>query len=110
MVKIVEFTQKFDDRLPFDVIDDVAIFMRNDPIFYRKQLFPAIMRMKDMYDAGKKPDAEKCLGEACNRAMESYCSKFKLGSKENVFKDEDRGLLLNKLYGEEMTQIRNGAY
>lgn len=109
-MRIDEFAHKTDDRLPYDVVDDVAIYMRNDPIFYRKQLFPAIMRMKDMYDAGKTPDAEACLGEACNRAMESYCSKFKLGSKESVFKNEDRGLLINKLFGEEMTQIRNGAY
>jgi hypothetical protein len=109
-MRIDEFAHKTEDRLPYDVVDDVAIYMRNDPMFYRKQLFPAIMKMKDMHEAGKEPDAEACLGEACNRAMESYCSKFKLGSKENVFKDEDRGLLINKLFGEEMTQIRNGAY
>ena len=109
-MRIDEFAQPTDDRLPFDVVDDVAIYMRNDPMFYRKQLFPAIMKMKDMHEAGKDPDPEMCLGEACNRAMESYCSKFKLGRKENVFKDEDRGLLIDKLFGEEMTQIRNGAY
>lgn len=109
-MRIDEFAQPTDDRLPYDVVDDVAIYMRNDPMFYRKQLFPAIMRMKDQYDAGGKPDAEKCLGEVCNKAMESYCSKFKLGRKENIFKDEDRGLLVNKLYGEEMKQIKDGAY
>lgn len=109
-MRIDEFAQKFDDRLPFDVVDDVAIYMRNDPMFYRKQLFPAIMRMKDLHNAGKSPDPEKCLGEACNQAMESYCQKFKLGRKENVFKDDDRDLLIKKLFGEEMTQIKNGAY
>lgn len=109
-MRIDEFAQPTDDRLPFDVVDDVAIYMRNDPMFYRKQLFPAIMRMKDMHDAGKSCVAEKCLGEVCGRAMESYCSKFNLGSKENIFKPEDKGLLINKLFGEEMTQIKNGAY
>ena len=109
-MRIDEFAHKTDDRLPFDVIDDVAIYMRNDPMFYRKQLFPAIMRMKDLHDAGKQPDPEDCLGEACSNAMESYCNKFNLGRKENVFKDEDRGLLIDKLFGEEMTQIRNEAY
>jgi hypothetical protein len=109
-MKIVEFTQPVDDRLPYDVVDDLAIYMRNDPMFYRKHLFPAIMRMKDQHDAGKQPNAESCLGEACNRAMETYCSKFNLGRKENVFKDDDRDLLIQKLFGEEMTQIRNGAY
>ena len=52
-MRIDEFAHKTDDRLPFDVVDDVAIYMRNDPMFYRKQLFPAIMSMKDRHDAGK---------------------------------------------------------
>ena len=109
-MRIDEFAQPTDDRLPFDVVDDVAIYMRNDPMFYRKQLFPAIMRMKDRVDTGKKCVAEECLSEVCSSAMESYCSKFKLGSPENIFKPEDKGLLINKVFGEEMTQIRNGAY
>ena len=109
-MRIDEFAQPMDDRLPFDVVDDIAIFMRNDPMFYRKQLFPAIMRMKDRHDAGKNCVAEECLGEVCGRAMETYCNKFDLGSMKNVFKPEDKGLLINKVFGEEMTQIRNGAY
>jgi len=109
-MRINEFSQPTDDRLPFDIADDVAIYMRNDPMFYRKQLFPAIMQMKDLYDAGKKPDPEECLGEACDRAMESYCKKFKIGSPQNVFKSNDRDAIIDKLFAEEMTQIRNGVY
>jgi hypothetical protein len=109
-MRIDEFSKKEDFRLPFDLVDDVVIYMRNDPIFYRKQLFPAIMNMKDQVDAGKTPDPESCLGECASYAMESYCKKFKLGSPDNVFKDEDRPLIIDKLFGEEMTQIKNGAY
>ena len=109
-MKINEFAKPMDDRLPFDIVDDVAIYMRNDPIFYRKQLFPAIMKMKDIHSAGKAPNPERCLGDCVSKAMESYCAKFNLGRKENVFKDDDRNLLIKKLFGEEMTQIKNGAY
>ena len=109
-MRIDEFAQPMDDRLPFDVADDVAIYMRNDPMFYRKHLFPAIMRMKDRHDAGKGCVAEECLGEVCNNAMESYCKKFKLGSPKNVFKPEDKGLIINKLFGEEMKMIKDGQY
>ena len=45
-MRIDEFAQPMDDKLPFDVVDDVAIFMRNDPMFYRKSLFPAIINYK----------------------------------------------------------------
>tara|TARA_B110000503_G_scaffold31248_1_gene50459 strand:+ start:27 stop:356 length:330 start_codon:yes stop_codon:yes gene_type:complete len=109
-MRIDEFAAPMNDRLPFDVVDDVTIFMRNDPMFYRKQLFPAIMKMKDRHDAGKPCVAEDCLSEVCSRAMESYCSKFQLGSMENVFKDEDKGLIINKVFGEEMKQIKDGQY
>jgi hypothetical protein len=109
-MRIDEFAAPTNDRLPFDVVDDVAIFMRNDPMFYRKSLFPAIMNMKDRHDSGKSCVAEECLSEVCGRAMESYCSKFKLGSPTNIFKPEDKGQLIQKVFGEEMKMIKDGAY
>jgi hypothetical protein len=109
-MRIDEFAQPMDDKLPFDVVDDVAIFMRNDPMFYRKSLFPAIMNMKDRHDSGKSCVAEECLSEVCGRAMESYCSKFKLGSPTNIFNPEDKGQLIQKVFGEEMKMIKDGAY
>ena len=107
MVRLVEFETQ---ELPFDVIDDIAIFMRNDPIVYRKSLFPAITKMKGLHDRGKTPDAQTCLGEVVDGAMESYCKKFKLGSPHNVFKKGDRDAIIDKLFAEELTQIRNGEY
>lgn len=109
-MRIDEFSQPFDNKLPFNVVDDVCIYMRNDPMFYRKSLFPAIMKMKDSYNAGKNIDANECLGECASMAMESYCRKFKLGSPKNIFQPEDKDSIIQKLFSEEMTQIRNGAY
>jgi len=109
-MRIDEFAQPTNDNLPYDVVDDVSVYMRNDPMFYRKKLFPAIMRMKDMHSKGKNVDATDALGDVCDEAMGRYCSKFKLGSKENIFKDEDRGLLINKVFGEEMKMIKDGQY
>lgn len=107
MVRLVEFETK---EMPFDVIDDVAIYMRNDPMVYRKGLFPAITKMQGLHKKGKLPDPEECLGEVVNSAMESYCNKFNLGSPNRVFKKGDRESIIDKLFAEEMTQIRNGAY
>jgi hypothetical protein len=109
-MRIDEFAQPMDDKLPFDVVDDVAIFMRNDPMFYRKSLFPAVMNMKDRHDAGKSCDANDCLGDCCDKGMETYCKKFDLGSAKNIFKPEDKGLLVQKMYGEEMKMIKDGQY
>ena len=109
-MRIDEFAAPMNDSLPFDVADDVTIFMRNDPMFYRKSLFPAVMNMKDRHDAGKECNANDCFGSVCDKAMESYCKKFDLGKPENVFKPEDKDLIVNKLFGEEMKMIKDGQY
>jgi hypothetical protein len=109
-MRIDEFAQPTNDNLPYDVVDDVSVYMRNDPMFYRKKLFPAIMRMKDMHSKGKTVDATEALGAICDEAMGRYCDKFSLGRTENIFKDEDRGLLINKVFGEEMKMIKDGQY
>jgi hypothetical protein len=106
-MRLVEFEKK---EIPFDVVDDVAIYMRNDPIVYRKSLFPAIMRMKDLHDGGKSPDKETCLGKVVDSAMEGYCQKFNLGSPKNVFRKGDREAIIDKLFSEELTQIKRGEY
>ena len=110
-MRIDEFSQPIDDTLPFDVVDDLAIFMRNDPMFYRKSLFPAIMNMKDCNDKGEKYDAPNSLMPVINKATESYCKSFNIDRRpEQLLSNEEKKLLLNKIYSEEMTNIRKGAY
>jgi hypothetical protein len=109
-MRIDEFAKKEDFKLPFDIADDVAIYMRNDPMVYRKSLFPAIMRMKDLHDAGKTVNPKECLSAAVHDAMPRYCKKFKLGSPENVFRKGDDESIINKLFSEEMKMIKDGAY
>ena len=80
-MRIDEFAAPTNDSLPFDVADDVAIFMRNDPMFYRKQLFPAIMNMKDRHDAGKAASASLRPSSTFSsisslNALYSYFSQF----------------------------------
>jgi hypothetical protein len=111
-MKINEFFDKqIDTSLPFDVVDDVAIFMRNDPIFYRKSFFPAVMKMKGMYDKGKAIDAHECLGECVSSAIESYCRKFNINKRpDQLMSEEEKDELVKKLYAEEFKQIKDGAY
>ena len=107
----IEDLEQISKDLPYDVVDDVAIFMRNDPMFYRKTFFPAVMRMKDCHDNGKTFDANKELSPIIEKATKLYCSKFKLPKRPNeILDDEDKKNLIQKLYSEEMTQIRKGAY
>ena len=112
MVKIVEFTDHKEQlKLNYDVVDDVSVFMRNDPMFYRKQFFPAVSRMADMHRAGKAVTQSDCLGEMVERALEAYCQKYKIASMpDEVFTDDDRSSILDKIFSEEMEQIKKGEY
>jgi hypothetical protein len=110
MVKLVEFAKAVDKKMPFSPVDDCAIYMRNDPMFYRKHFFPAVIKMQEMYKKNQKVNASKCMGDCVNRGIESYCKEYKLGRSENIFKDEDKEALVKKLFSEEMKQIKDGAY
>jgi hypothetical protein len=110
MVMIREFYNKpIDDAsLPYDIVDDMAVFVRNDPMFYRKNFFPAIQKMKAK---GSNFDPVKELGPMIDKASHNYCKKFNINKRpETLLNAEEKKVLINKLYSEEMTQIRNGVY
>ena len=52
MVKINEFSHK--DQYGYDIVEDAAIYMRNDPMFYRKHYFPTMTQCQDAHRDGKK--------------------------------------------------------
>lgn len=111
-MKIVEFFDKpIDQSLPFDVIDDITVFMRNDPMFYRKEFFPAVLKIKSLNDKKQKINPHKEFGPMIDRACESYCRKFKINRRpEELMSLEERKALVDKLFSEEMTNIRKGEY
>lgn len=107
----MEDLEKINSDLPFDIVDDMAIYMRNDPQFYRKTFFPAVQRMKSCYNSRKKFDVKKEFAPMIEKAADSYCKKFKIERRPiDLLDDEDRQALIKKLYSEEMTNIRKGVY
>ena len=108
-MRIDEFSQMPDDKLPFDVVDDVAVFMRNDPQFYRKSFFPVADKIATAYNAGKKVDANQMFGPIVDKACESYCEKFNVNkTADDLFTLEDRQALISRLYSEEMENLYAG--
>ena len=110
MVKIVEFHEPVNKDFGFDLVDDASYFMRNDPRFYRKEYFPCMARMADKHTEGSKID-RSMLMNLIEKGIESYVKKFNLGrSSEEVFKQPDRDALLDKIFSEELSQIKKGEY
>ena len=110
-MRIEDFDKPIDDSLPFDVVDDLAVFMRNDHMFYRKHFFPAMTKMRDMVNGKKQINPEKHFGPMIDQATKTYCIKFNIPKRpEEIMDDNDRKALLQKPYSEEMTNVRKGIY
>ena len=110
-MKINEFTDRDNQELPFDLAEDVTVFMRNDPIFYRQKYYPALCNLKKEYDQKQVADGEKHFGKIIDSAMNTYCKKFNVGRQSSdVFTAEDRQNIISKITQEEIENIRNGQY
>jgi hypothetical protein len=110
-MRINEFSQQPENRFDYDVVDDVCAFMRNDPIFYRKSFFPAISRIADLHREGKSIDKKQCLGQMIENALEAYCKRFDVADiPDQMFNDNDRNSIMDKIFSEEMEQIQKGEY
>jgi len=110
-MKIVEFANPGENKLNFDVVDDVCVYMRNDPTFYRKSFFPTMSKIADMHRAGKEINAQECMSEMIESGLNSYCKKYNVASvPDEVFTQDDRDRIIDKLFSEEMEQIKQGEY
>ena len=110
MVKIVEFSESINTDFKFDLVDDASFYMRNDPKFYRKQYYPCMARMADKHSEGSKLNRDMVM-DLIEKGIESYVRKFNLGkTSEDVFKQPDRDALIDKIFSEEMDQIKQGEY
>jgi len=111
-MKINEFSNsEQDQQVPFNVVDDLAIFMRNDPMFYRKHYFPMMAKISDMHDRGESVDPIVLMKPVVDRGINSYCNKFKLGKKtDKLFSEQDKTDAVKKIYSEEMPYVKKGTY
>tara|TARA_B110000503_G_scaffold73229_1_gene113172 strand:- start:189 stop:533 length:345 start_codon:yes stop_codon:yes gene_type:complete len=110
-MRIDEFAQPMDDKLPFDVVDDLAIFMRNDPMFYRKTFFPAMADASDKIERGQSVDPAIFIKPVVDKAVKSYCSTFIRNRRsDDVFTEKDKKACVDKISAEEMPNIKKGMY
>ena len=97
--------------LPFDVVEDTLVYMRNDPMFYRRHYFPAVSKLADCQRSGKDADPKKYLTSMVEKGCDDYCRKFDIGkSSEDIYTDQDRNNLLQKINSEETENIKKGDY
>jgi hypothetical protein len=111
-MRIDEFVaQDPKEQRPFDVVDDLTIFMRNDPAFYRKHYFPMMAKVSDMYEKGESIDPIIVMRPTVDKAVDSYCRRYKIKKRpDDLFLDDDRREVCNKVFNEELPHIKEGGY
>ena len=109
MVKIVEVMSSDSSQFTFDIVDDIMVFIKNDSMFYQKHYYPSIIRLKQLFDQNKLDQYKRVLEPVLNTAIDIYCQKYKIGFPEHVNKEE-RLALLQRIYDEEIENIKQGEY
>ena len=109
MVKINEFhdmeiPQEITPKPDYDVPSDLLIFMRNDPMFYRKNFFPAI----DKYKKNTKDTAP--IENMINKGLGEYCQKFNImNPRDELLGDGDMKSLVQQIITDEMEDLEEGV-
>ena len=115
-MKIVELlenielpSERKDDKLHFDLKDDLEFFMRNDDDFYRRHYYPHIIKCKKFMESGKRlgPGAFKKL---VDHAYECYTKRFPIRQLPDTLEEELASKLCSKLYNDEVKYIKEKIY
>ena len=90
-----------DDKLEFDLADDLMFFINNDDNTYRRHVYPSIMRHQQ--NAGH--DGQSLFSDAVCKAYESYSKKFPIKNLPRALPAEIReqvcDMLMQKLKDEQ---------
>ena len=110
-MRLDELAKTDHDKLPYDVVEDLHVFMRNDPLFYRKEYFPKMCEMGSYVGKKQRVKLRDMLNPLIDSGINSYCKKYQLAKfPEEIFTLEDRVRLFQKIVDEEMPSVRNGDY
>jgi hypothetical protein len=95
--------------LGFDLKEDLMFFMNHDDDAYRRHTYPAVLKIKDMIESGKKPDY-KLFDKAVKEAYNKYCNKFQIRELPHELEQKMLEEMCQSLYEEECEKIKNGHY
>lgn len=106
---IMDTTQDFGPT--FDIVDDLHVYMRNNPKIYREQYFPMLCKMQECLTAGKKINAKTIMMPVIRDCMSKYNKEYDLAMESaDIITDEDVKNLVKKIYSEEIPLIKKGVY
>lgn len=111
MVKLNEITDYEEtQKLPFDVAEDLIVFMQNDPMFYRKTLYPAMVDAQETTKKGKKI-SKKSFIPIIDQAINIYVNRYNIDMPpEEVLNDQEKLECISRLLADEAENFQKGEY
>jgi RNA polymerase-interacting CarD/CdnL/TRCF family regulator len=109
-MKLLELANKDDFTLEWNVSHDCHTYMKNDPMFYRKEYYPVMTSISDKFRKGESVDFAETLRPLVKNAMEQYCTKYGLDGSQSVFTEEDELNIIERIRDEEVKNIEEGEY
>lgn len=108
LMRIFEFFGENPEKkeVDFDLHDDLAFFMQNDPEFYRKDYFPFLDKFHSSCKKGNEL-SPAIFKNVVLRGYNDYKKKFPVEGLENSLSMEDLKEVCTKMYKEELDNFKN---
>ena len=117
MVKINEFFDKdnfkelkIGDELPYNVVEDLCIYMKNNPSFFRKHYYPAMVDVQEATKNGGKYNKRKMI-PAVEVAIREYIKEYDIQKRpEDLLTDREKMECISNILKDELEALRAGEY
>lgn len=96
-------------ELGYDLMDDLAFFMNNDPEFYRKKYYPTMLKFNKFCKEGRRV-GPRGFERLIQNAYESYRNKFPVEGLEPKLDKEICEKLCRHIHEQETKNCKEGMY
>ena len=101
---------KIGEQLPYDVAEDLKIYMTQDNDFYRRNLLPHRSEIQAAVQKGGKYN-KRMLLPAIEKAIPEYLQKFDIKKRPEDFMDQTQKMeCITSILKAEMENFRKGSY
>ena len=100
-----------DIKFNYDLGKDLYVFMKNEPNFYRKELFPVLANMSEKCKNNQEINFAEEVKPCIEKAKVEYVKKYDLPKEpSHLFTDQDIDAIIEQLADDELEIIKKGGY
>ena len=98
------------NELDWDVVEDLVVFMKNDPYFYRNDVYPCMVNVQETVKHGGKFNKKSML-PIVEKAINEYIKKFDIKKlPEDLMNSSQKMECISKILNDEKENFRKGTY